>query len=257
MRQKISATLITKNEADNLERTLAALDFVDEIVIADSFSTDDTKAIATKYGAKIFDHHFKNYGAQKNVAESHAQGPWILNIDADEVVTSELKDSILKILDQDLDKSSPLYQVHRLNFVEDVPIRHGGWNRDIIPRLYQKGEASWTEPNVHELLVAKNKSSPQIPTLQGALNHYSFRTLKDQVVTNMRYAEQGARDLVAKKGRSPYLIEILLKPVGKFIECYIIKAGFLDGKLGLFIALNAAHSIFMKYVIAARLNSRA
>lgn len=252
MRQKISATLITKNEAHNLERTLAALSFVDEVVIADSFSTDETKAIAAKYGAKIFDHTFKNYGAQKNIAEANAEGPWILNIDADEVVTDELRAAIEQVLELPIAQASPLYQVHRLNFVEGTPIRHGGWNRDIIPRFYQKGLAKWTEPNVHELLVS-TIALQAIPTLSGMLNHYSFNSLKDQVITNMRYAEQGAHDLVARKKRSPYLIETLLKPIGKFIECYFIKAGFLDGRLGLIIALNAAHSIFMKYVIASRL----
>ncbi len=253
MRQKISATLITKNEARNLERTLAALDFVDEIVIADSFSTDETKAIATKYGAKIFDHPFKNYGAQKNVVEDHAAGPWILNIDADEVVSLELKESILKLLSENPTSLAPVYQVQRLNFVENTPIRHGGWNRDVIPRLYQKGEARWSEPNVHERLTPIKHTEHSMPVLAGALNHYSFPSLKDQVITNMRYAEQGARDLLERKGRSPYLIEILIKPVGKFVECYFVKAGFLDGKLGLYIALNAAHSIFMKYVIASRM----
>lgn len=253
MRQKISATLITKNEASNLERTLAALDFVDEIVIADSFSTDETKAIAEKFGAKIFDHPFKNYGTQKNVVEAQAAGPWILNIDADEVVSPELKQSILALLECAPESVAPVYQVHRLNFVENMPIRHGGWNKDIIPRLYQKGRAYWSEPNVHERLTPTENHKASMPVLSGALNHYSFSSLRDQVITNMRYAEQGARDLIERKRRPPFLIEILLKPIGKFLECYIVKAGFLDGRLGLYIALNAAHSIFMKYVIASRM----
>ena len=250
MRQQISATLITKNEGKNLERALNALSFVDEIIIADSNSDDNTKEIARQFGATIFDHDFKNYGSQKNVAEKAAKGPWILNIDADEVVSEKLRESILKLLSEPLEKCAALYEVERLNFVENVAIKHGGWNNDVIPRLYQKNKASWSEPNVHERLMAINGQSTS--RLAGELYHYSFASLKDQVLTNMRYAEQGARDLLIKKGRAPYLHEILLKPLGKFIECYVLKAGFLDGRIGFFIAVNAAHSIFMKYVLASR-----
>lgn len=244
MTQKISATIITKNEATNIEATLKALDFVDEIIIVDSHSTDATISIAEKYQAKVFQRDFKNYGNQKNNAADLASGPWILNVDADEVVSPELKESIRKIINQNPDD---IFELDRLNYYCGKPIKFGGWYPDYNIRLYKKDLARWTEPHVHERLEKNDKLPPK--RIEGKLHHYTFSSIEDQVNRNTRYAKQGASDLIEKKGK-PSFFKVIARPVGKFFELYFLKLGFLDGKAGFIIALNAAYSLYLKYLFA-------
>lgn len=248
--EKISATIITLNEEQNIERALKSLDFVDEIVVVDSFSADRTVEICKKHGAKVIEHEFLGYGAQKNLAASHCQHQWIFGLDADEEVSPELKESIIGILKKNPNDTHPLYEINRLNYFCKKPIKHGGWFPDYYARLYQKSKARWSEPHVHERLILNNPG--QIGQLNGLLHHFSFPTIESQVRTNIKYAQKGAKDLLKRKSRRPYLVEVLTRPFWKFIECYIIKLGLLDGFEGLVIAINAAHSQFLKYTFAYR-----
>jgi glycosyltransferase involved in cell wall biosynthesis len=254
MAQKLTITIIAYNNEDIIGRTLASASFADEVILVDSNSSDRTAEIAKEMGAKVYQAPFKNYGHQKNVAASYASHDWILNIDSDEVISTELKESVTKALNSTDGEQTSLFSVNRLNHYCGKPIKNGGWFPDYNTRLYHKERASWTEPNVHEKLVCKNESSPK--KISGLLLHYTFDTVTEQVNTNMRYAAEGARDLIAKK-RYIGLPMIFIKPVGKFLECYLIKLGLLDGYYGLIIALNAAHSIFVKYVIARQLAKKA
>lgn len=242
----LSVIIIAYNEEANLARCLESVSFADEVIVVDSESQDRTREIAESYGAKVVIQKFLGYGQQKNLAASHATKTWIFGIDADEVVSAELKESILKVV-----KENPvdtMYQVKRLTNYCGKWIRHGGWYPDMVRRLFKNGEAKWTEPPVHEVLELKREG--QIKVLEGDLLHYSFPTVKSQVLVNVKYAELGAHAYLAKKKRKPYLIELITRPFGKFIECYFLKLGLLDGKEGFVIAMNAAHSMFMKYSFA-------
>lgn len=240
---KLSVTIITFNEERNIARAIKSANFADEIIIVDSGSSDKTVEIAQFLGAHVVHNPFRGYGEQKNFAASVCKGEWILNIDADEEITPKLQQSIK----ESLKLSHPIFSISRRNNYCGKWIYHGGWYPDRRARLCKKGEANWSEPNVHEDLVAINGTSP-IP-LKGDLNHYSFPTIQSQISTNLKYAKLGGRELLRRKGR-PALFKIFLKPFWKFIECYLLKFGFLDGLYGFVIAINAAHSLFLKYVFA-------
>lgn len=248
----ISVTIITKNEEDNMMDCLNSASFADEIIVVDSGSTDKTVEIAERHGAKVFVNEFEGYGKQKNYAAQKASGEWIFNIDADERISEELKNSLLQITnDQNKSLQKDVYYCPRLTNFCGKWIRHGGWYPNRIARLAKKDKGIWTEPEVHEKLIPKSKDRPDLyGELQGDLLHYSFPTIQSQIQTNYHFAHLGAKELVKKMSAGPSLLQVLLKPLGKFIECYFLKRGFLDGKYGLLIALNAAYSLFMKYSMA-------
>jgi glycosyltransferase involved in cell wall biosynthesis len=253
---KLSVAIITLNEGANIARAIKSASFADEIVVIDSNSQDDTVQRATTLGAKVFTCPFEGYGQQKNLAASHCRGDWIFSMDADEEITLELRSSILNIINHSIKNHFLVYMVNRRTQFCGKWIKHGGWYPDFLARLYKKGHAKWTCPEVHEILepisedVRSEKSNKLIGYLDGHLNHYSFPNFLSQITTNIKYAKLGAKILLHQKGRAPYLLEMLTRPFFKFMECYFIKKGFMDGKYGLIIAINASYSVFMKYGLA-------
>lgn len=242
---KLSVTIITLNEEDNIERALKSVQFAQEIIVVDSGSQDRTVEIAKKYGAKVSVNKFIGHGNQKNYAAGLCQSDWILNIDADEEVTENLKNRIINIINRQ--DAKDVYAINRLTKYCHHWVKHGGWFPHYLRRLHRKDKARWTEPHVHEDLKAIDASEGKIEEL---LLHYSFPTILSQVKTNMNYANLASKDLLQRLGRRPSLLELILKPIGKFIECFFLKGGMLDGVVGLIIAINAAHSMFLKYSIA-------
>ncbi|MBF0315092.1 MAG: glycosyltransferase family 2 protein [Oligoflexia bacterium] len=256
MKKNLSVTIITLNEESNIERAIRSASFADEIIVVDSGSVDHTVLIATNLGAKVIPQKFLGFGQQKNYAATFCRNEWILNIDADEEISEELKNSILEHTTTSSSSSSPLlYKVNRLNFFCGKAITHGGWYPDMQVRLYHKNYCEWTTPHVHEELTTKKECSEQslrtVGTLQGHLHHYTFKTLMQQVQTNIRYASLGAAELLKRQnGRKLRFYSLLFRPFFKFIECYFIKLGFLDGRFGFIIAINAAYSMFLKYAFS-------
>lgn len=238
--QSISVTVIALNEERDLPRCLASLGFADEIILVDSGSTDRTVEIAQKMGAKVVVEPWRGYGAQKNFAMSQAKSAWVLNVDADEVVTPELRDEILSEINSA--NSAAGYAVARKTYYMGRWIKYGGWYPNYVTRLARKDKSSWTEPNVHEELVVEG----ELRQLRNPMLHYTFSDIADQVRTNMKYARQGALDL-RSRGASPSYAKLLLKPLGKFFETYVFKRGFMDGLPGFIISINAAHSMFLKF----------
>ncbi len=244
---KISFTIITLNEEKNILRCLNSLkNLSDDVVIADSFSTDKTCELATKWGAKVFQQKFLGYGGQKNFAAEQCQHDWIFSIDADEELSEELRQTLQHFI-QEEQSATTVFQINRRTNFRQQWIYHGGWYPDKLIRLYHRKHAAWTNPPVHENLIPHIKTEPAF--LEGHLNHYSFPTFKSQIETNIKYAQLGAHDLIKK--RTPHVAEIFYRPIFKFLECYIWKLGFLDGQAGLLIALNAAYSLYMKFAFAA------
>ncbi|MCY4523626.1 MAG: glycosyltransferase family 2 protein [Halobacteriovoraceae bacterium] len=243
---KLSATIITLNEEKNIANAIRSVSFADEIIVVDSNSSDKTCQIAQNLGAKVHHHPFHCHGQQKNHAASLAKGEWILSIDADEEVSDPLKKSILSAISQ---QNHSMYRINRRTNYCNRWIYHGGWYPDYLLRLYRQGEARWSEPHLHEKLVPVNNKE-KIPLLQGHLNHYSFPTVKSQILTNLRYASMAAEDLRKKNKNKSYFLKMIMKPFFKFLECYFLKKGILDGIPGMIIAFNAAHSTFMKYSFA-------
>ncbi len=247
--QTISATVIALNEERDLPRCLDSLRFCDEIIVIDSGSTDATVAVARKGGARVVVEPWRGYGAQKNFAQAQAVGTWILNVDADEVITPELREEILAEVRSA--QAAVGYAVARKTFYMGRWIRHGGWYPNYVTRLVRKGHGAWTEPNVHEELRVEGECRE----LSNPMLHYTFSDIADQVGTNVRYARQGALDLKTR-GAPPSYFRLMAKPFGKFFETYFLKAGFLDGLPGFIISVNAAHSMFLKYAYLLEMNRK-
>jgi glycosyltransferase involved in cell wall biosynthesis len=229
------------NEERNLPRTLNALRWAQDVLVLDCGSQDRTCEIARSLGARVEHQDWLGYGAQKNRAQALARFDWVLNIDADEVVTPELESEIRSILDRIPDPRDG-FEIARKTFYLGRWIRHGGWYPSAVTRLAHRAHARWSEPSVHEKLEVPG----QVHRLKNPLLHFTFRDLQDQVETNLRYAREGAQAL-ERKGERFSLVKLLLKSHWKFFDCYVLKRGFLDGLPGFLIAVNAAYSVFLKY----------
>ncbi len=242
-RPQISVTIITLNEEHNLARALASVQWADDILVVDSGSTDRTAEIARGLGARLLTNPWQGYGQQKNFAQDFAKHDWILNLDADEEVPPSVAAEIQAVaisLGEAAD--SPIFSFPRKTFYLGRWIRYGGWYPNHVKRLYNKKLCRWSEPEVHETLVGPGP----VIQLRSPLHHYTFVDIADQIETNLQYARKGAREL-RKRGKRFQIISLLLKPIGKFIETFVLKRGFMDGTRGFIISVNAAHSIFLKY----------
>jgi glycosyltransferase involved in cell wall biosynthesis len=237
----ITVTIITLNEQKNIERAIRSVSWAAEVIVVDSGSTDNTCAMARQLGARVENHSWPGYGQQKNYAQSLAQYPWVLNIDADEQITESLKEEILQFLNREqthyLGAAIP-----RLTFYMNQGIRHGGWYPNYLTRLCHKDFGRWTEPEVHEAL----KIDGTVTRFKHPILHYAFPRIQDQVETNILFSKLAAIEM-NQKGIKPSILKLIFKPIGKFIETFIFKRGFLDGLAGFIISINAAHSMFLKY----------
>lgn len=249
MNNKISAVIITLNEQKNIARCLMSLQLVaDEIVVVDSGSTDHTAAICAQFGATFITQSWLGYGKQKNIAIEHAQYDYILSLDADEALSDELQQSILIL------KSSRMveaYSVNRLTNYCGKWIHHCGWYPDTKIRLWRKGRASWTTPEVHETIVLQPKVKPA--KLKGDLLHYSYYSITEHITIANKYTTLVAKEYL-KKGKKASLIKLFLNPPFAFFRDYILRLGFLDGYYGFVICLIISFSTFLKYSKLKQLN---
>lgn len=241
---RISVVIITLDEADRIEDALkSCLEVADEIVVVDSFSHDNTIEIAKKYGAKVYEKEFIDYGSQKNFALQKAGNEWVLNLDADERVSPLLKTEILK-----LKKEKTIvvdgFLVNRKTFYLGKWIKHSGWYPDRKLRLFKKEKCRW-EGRIHERLVLAGKTD----RLAGDILHFTYRDITDHVKRVNRYSRMQAEDIVKNKKKLLYLRCLLLPPI-TFLRFYTWKAGFLDGFPGLVIALVSSWAAAMKYIKA-------
>lgn len=240
----LTIALIVKNEAANLAACLnSCTDLPTEIVVIDSGSEDDTIAIAQQFGAHVYTHdQWRGFGQQRQVAQQHVTTDWVLWLDADERLTPILKESIAKAVQSD-DRQC-LYQVSRLSWVFGRFIRHSGWYPDRVIRLYPTQLTGYTAAPVHETVIVP--PATPVKSLQGDLLHYTYRDLHHYLVKSAQYAELWASERQAK-GRTASLSQGIVHGIGCFLKMYVFKAGFLDGKQGLLLALLSAHSTFVKY----------
>jgi glycosyltransferase involved in cell wall biosynthesis len=240
-RPMLSAAIITYNEAENIEDCLDSVtDFVDEIVVLDSFSTDATEAICRRNPKVRFHQHpFDGHIQQKNRAIELCSSEWILSLDADERVSPALRRSILDFLARNPEVAGAKFP--RLTFHMRRDIRHGGWYPNARYRLFRKGRAYWGGQNPHDKLILEGKGV----SLEGDLIHYSARDLADQVKTINSFSSIVAFERY-KQGKHFSIFRVLFKPVSKFFEVYVLKLGVMDGMQGFVIAVSSAYSAFLK-----------
>lgn len=240
---RISAVIITYNEELNIDRCLSSLaGVVDEIVVVDSFSTDETKTICEKHGAVVVEKPFLDYSSSKNYGNSLAKGDYILSIDADEALSDELKQSILDLKTKPVNELVDSYVINRLTNYCGEWIYHCGWYPDKKPRLFRKDKAKW-EGIIHEELIIDTKETKE---LDGHLFHYSITSIADHVNRINKYSNLSAEKLF-KKGKKSSILHILIKPRVKFLKSYIFKLGFLDGYYGYTISRLSAYETFLRY----------
>jgi glycosyltransferase involved in cell wall biosynthesis len=237
-----SVVIITFNEERNIGRCIASVkDLAGEVVVVDSGSTDATRDIATQAGARVVVREWTNYSDQKNFANDLATGPYILSLDADEVLSPELAASMRDAL---ATGATGAYRCNRLTNYCGTWVRHGGWYPDAKVRLFPKGRARWEGEHVHEELRL-DEGLPITP-LKGDLLHYSIDSIADHRERIARYSKLQARKLLAK-GRQPGVIKRWFAPAFRFVQGYLLRGGFLDGAAGFHIARLSAWAVHRKY----------
>ncbi len=243
MRKTISAVLITHNEAENLPDCLASLqDWVDEIVVVDNHSSDDTVRIAQQHGAKVLQTpDWPGFGVQKNRALDLATCDWVLSIDADERVTPELMAEIQSIL-----ATEPMlkaYEIPRLSWYCGKFIRHAGWRPDFVLRLFERDSARFSDDLVHERVVPTGN----VGQLKHALLHYSYRNFSQVLHKVNAYSSASAQQAFASGKRSS-VAGALGHGAWAFFRTYVLRAGFLDGSHGLALSISNAQTSYYKYL---------
>jgi glycosyltransferase involved in cell wall biosynthesis len=239
----ISAIVITKNEAHDIADCLASLSgWVDEIVVVDSGSTDGTQALCRAAGANVIETDWPGFGPQKQRALEAARGPWIFSIDADERVPAALRDEIVATVAQG---AADVYRMPRSSNYCGTWIRHSGWSPDYVVRLFKRERAQFSADLVHERVIAADGAVQG--TLSNALIHYSFRDFSEVLGKIDSYSSYGALQ-GAKRGKRGSLGSALLHGFWAFVRTYLIQRGFLDGRMGLVLAISNAEGTYYRYL---------
>jgi glycosyltransferase involved in cell wall biosynthesis len=236
----LSVTIITKNEAADIDAALASVAWADDIVVVDSGSTDDTAAIARARGARVVVRPWPGYSAQKNYAASIASHDWILSLDADERVTPELASEIRMAIASGPREAA--FRIPRVTFHLGRWIRSTDWYPDHQTRLYDRRAAEWTGAYVHEAVAARGP----IGQLRGELQHYAYRDVADHLETIDRYTTLAARQMY-EAGRRATAIDLALHPVFAFFRNYVVRGGIRDGATGFLISRMNAYYVFLKF----------
>lgn len=202
-----------------------------------------TLALSSQFTDAVFtEKDWQGYGIQRQRAQAYAKSDWVLMLDADERITSALRQSIIQAV-QENDQNC-VYAVARLSYCFGRFIRHSGWYPDTVARLYPRLKAAYNASMVHEKLVYP--SSLKQYTLKGDLHHYTYRDLHHYLVKSAGYAQAWSAQRHAQ-GRRATLRQGVLHAIACFIKMYLLRAGFLDGRQGLLLALLSSHSTFAKY----------
>ena len=238
----LSVAIITYNEERIIEKTLSAIDtWVDQIVVVDSYSTDNTLSILEMFNTSIFQKKWQGYSKQKNFAISKCTGDWVLVLDADEVLSNELKDEILNIIKNP--SKSDGFKVKRKFYIGKRWIRHGGYYPDFQLRLFKNNiNAQFKQREVHESIELNG----EIGFLTHPLDHYAYKNVNDYKKALKKYAELASKEIKDKKFYAPFL-----RAVWAFIYRYLIRLGCLEGKLGFQLVTVYSGYVYDKYKLAA------
>jgi glycosyltransferase involved in cell wall biosynthesis len=238
----LSVVIITYNEEQNIERCIKSVkEIAEEIIVLDSFSTDETVNISRSLGAIVYQETFRGYIGQKNLAIQLASHNYVLSLDADEALDEKLAASILRVKK---DFSCQAYRMNRCTNYCGHFIRHGLWYPDPKIRLFDRRCARWAGMNPHDKIEIDQNFS--IGQLDGDILHYSFTTPDDLVWQNNRLSSISAASLYARGQRSSWF-KMLVRPAWAFMNGYFFRLGFFDGFDGFTIAVHTSHQVFMKY----------
>lgn len=240
---KLTAIIPTGNEEHNIRGVLESVSFADEIMVVDSYSTDNTVAIAKEYTSFILQREYQYSASQKNWAIPQANNEWILLVDADERVTPELRDEIISILKNPPADNTVGFWIYRMNHFMGERVKYSGWQNDKVIRLFKKSKCLYEDKMVHSEIKANGK----IKFLKNKFDHNTYTTLGNHIKKLNRYASWQAKDYDEKTGKlTPY--HFIIKPFWGFFKHYFLQQGFRDGVVGLTIGFMQSYAIFMRYV---------
>lgn len=239
----MSVAIITKDEEANLPRLLESLKPLQpgEIIVVDSGSTDATVSTARRYGARVVETDWPGHVAQKNRALAACRQPWILSLDADEPISTELTTSLRDLLSGDAQPEKSGYEINRLTYYLGDWLRHV-WSPEWRLRLVRNGAGYWTGNNPHDRLEIDGA----IGRISGDIHHYSYTGIEDHFRRSIDYARIGAAALAARGKRFRWY-KMLFSPVARFIRLMIIRQGWRDGWRGWIVAWSSMFSAFLKY----------
>ncbi len=240
-RPTVSAIVVCYNEEENIGACLESLRWCDEIVVVDSFSTDNTVDICKRFTDRVIQKAWTGYRDQKAFAHSQATRDWVLLVDSDERVTPELKEEIGQALARDKGEYSG-YALPRLVFYLNRWWRRGGWYPDYDVRLFRRERATWGGTDPHEKIIVDGK----VRRLRHPLHHFSYRDIEDHMERINRFTSISSREL-RKSGHSWHLADALFRPAGRFFRSYFLRRGFMEGFAGFYVAVTAAVYVFLKY----------
>lgn len=247
----LSLVMIVKNEGKHLKHCLDTVyDIVDEIILLDSGSSDNTREIAEQYGAKWFiNRDWKGFGKQRQLAQSYANSDYVLVLDADERLDQQLRQSIIQVLNQPL-QTNKVFNMARVNTFCGVEVQPRKWYTDKLARLYSNQHFKYSNLEVHESLDQKGQPSE---LLAGYLPHLTNDNLHHFLVKNIRYSDDWAKEKYSK-GKKVNLAGILLSSIVSFFREYIIRADFMSGAYGFILAVASLGYTMDKYIILWQMN---
>lgn len=244
---KISATIITFNEAENIRAACESLAWADEILVVDSRSTDQTREIASQCGARVVSREWPGFAEQKQFATEEASHEWVFSLDADERVSDELRASIEALRTKSPEQLADGFSMSRRSYYQGRWIRGGGWYPNRQLRLFKKALGRWEGKHIHESV--KMNSGARVEILPGDILHYSIRdAAHHHRMIGERYAPLAARQMF-EEGRRTSVFQITTAAPAAFVRSFLLKHGFRDGIAGLSIASFAAHHAFLKHLM--------
>ena len=238
-RARVSCFIICRDEERNIRAALESVKWCDEIVIVDSFSRDRTLEICRQYTNRIYQRPWPGFVAQKAFGLEQTRFPWVLNLDADERVSPDLRDEIEEVL---RDPRVDGYYLPRLVYYLGRWWRRGGWYPDYRLRLFRRDRVVWGGVDPHEKVVLHGRSA----RLRAPILHYTYHDIRAHLATINRFTEVAMRGLLAR-GRYASAGDLLLRPLWRFVRYYVLRLGFTQGIPGLFVAESAAFYVFAKY----------
>ena len=240
-RSRLTVIVPTFNEEKNIRECLESVNWADEIFVVDSFSEDRTVEIAAKFTDRVVQHEYVNSAFFFNYAATTEIYTWIMIVDADERVTKALKNEILDILEKDGDGFDGFY-IYRINHFLGKRIRHCGWDRDKVLRLFRRDNGRYQDREVHADVILEGKSR----ALEHKLLHYTYSSFEHFLKKMDRYTSWAAGDR-GRKTKKVRWHHLTLRPAFRFFKQYVMRLGFLDGREGLILCSLAAYSVFLKY----------
>ncbi len=241
MTSKVSVAIITKNEEHNIRYCLESVRWADEVVVVDSGSTDATTDICREFGCRVFETSWLGFAKTKQFAVNQCTNEWVFVLDADEVVSERLQAAIPAIINH---SGYNGFRIKRESFYLGKAIKYSGWNRDFTLRLFRKDKGRFNNKLVHESVFIHEG---MIGEVRHPILHYTYPRVEVHIEKMVRYAKLGAEQRYADGKRSNF-VRPMISGMFKFFKMFVLKAGMLDGKEGLILALNASFGEYLKYI---------